>query len=159
MLEALGWATAHDVMRRYQAYRALQQLMQDHPLELYEAIDLYPIFRGRPPGHPHVARLGRQPVVLPRRRRCSSTSTACSHRNPPPTAAPRAPASARSTTWCTCDGVGEPDALRMITEEGRTLKEAVDVINDGAFQQWTTQVSSVIGSMQWDRRRFEGNRR
>lgn len=159
VLEALGGD--HHAMRRYQAYRALQQLMQDHPLELYEAIDLYPIFH---------AAVGRQAIRTwldwDDSLWCFLDDVALEHFHrlltPQPTtdgSAPRACIRTVDDVVHLCDVLGEPDALRMITEEGRTLKEAVDVINDGAFQQWTTQVSSAIGSMQWDRRRFEGNRR
>ncbi|MDO8388908.1 MAG: hypothetical protein Q7V57_00340 [Actinomycetota bacterium] len=159
VLEALG-GDRH-AMRRYQAYHALQQLMQQHHVELHEAIDLYPLFH---------AAVGRQAIRTwldwDDSLWCFLDDVALEHFHrlltPQPTtdgSAPRACIRTVDDVVHLCDVLGEPDALRMITDEGRSLKEAVAVINDGAFQQWTTQVSSAIGTMQWDRRRFEGNRR
>jgi len=161
--EAVQFALGHDhhALRRYQAYRALQQMVQHRHVEVHEAPDLYPLFH---------AAVGRQAIRTwldwDDGLWCFLDDVALEHFHrlltPQPTddgSPPRACIRTVDDVVHLCDVLGEPDALRMITEQGRTLREAVDMINDGAFQQWTTQVSNAIGTMQWDRRRFEGKRR
>lgn len=156
--EAITQALGGDLhaMRRYHAYRALQQMMQHRHVELHEAAQLYPLFH---------AAVGRQAirtwldwddglwnflddVALEHFHRLLSPQ-------PQPGGA-LAPASIRTVDDIVhlCDVLGEPEALRMIIEGGRSLQEAVDFINEGAFSQWTSKVSTAIGTMQWDHKRF-----
>ena len=51
--------------------------------------------------------------------------------------------------------IGDPDALRLVLHEDGTLQEAVDSVNAGLFHHMTTAVSEAIGTMKWDRRRFD----
>ena len=53
-----------------------------------------------------------------------------------------------------CDVLAEPAARTVLLERDATLEEAVEVIDAGAFQQWSAQVGEVVETMKWDRRRF-----
>jgi hypothetical protein len=53
-----------------------------------------------------------------------------------------------------CDVLTEPPARKVLLDEHRTLAEAVEVINAGAFQEWTAHVDQAYQTIMWDRRRF-----
>ncbi|MEI7547895.1 MAG: hypothetical protein WCK21_07535 [Actinomycetota bacterium] len=146
-------------MRRYHAFRALQQLMQHRHVQLHEAPDLYPLFH---------AAVGRQAIRTwldwDDGLWCFLDDVALEHFHrmiAPYPAADGAPGGACIRTVDDivhlCDVLGEPEALRMITDGGRTLHEAVEFINGGAFRHRAGQVSGANAPAQPDRRGIRRN--
>lgn len=144
-------------LRRYHAYLALQQMMQVRSLGVQQAADLYPLF---------YAAVGR-PVIREWLdwddhlwRFLDDVNLGHFHRLLAPRVRPDGsvhPASIRSVEDIVhlCDVIGDPDALRLVLHEDGTLQEAVDSVNAGLFHHMTTAVSEAIGTMKWDRRRFD----
>lgn len=143
-------------LRRYHAYLALQQLMQSRPVPLPTAVALYPLFH---------AAVGR-PVI---RTWLDWDDTLCRFIDDAELEhfyrllTPSALADGTTRPPCItavedvvqlCDVLGEPVARRALLDEGQTLEAAAEVINAGAFQQWSTQIGEAFETMQWDRRRF-----
>ncbi len=144
------------ILRRYHGYRALQQMMQDEPVSQHEAVALYPLFH---------AAVGRQAIrswldwddnlccfiddtQLDRFYRLLSPSLRIDGTTRPPCIR------AVSDVAQLCDVLGEPVARAALLEQDATLEQAVEVINAGAFQQWSAQVGQAYETMMWDRRRF-----
>ncbi|MDO8363437.1 MAG: hypothetical protein Q7V88_11115 [Actinomycetota bacterium] len=154
---SIAAATRRDaqVTRRYQAYRALQQMMQLQDVPLHAAVRLYPLF---------YAALGRTAIrawldwddtlsvfidddALEHFHRLLAPGVRADGTTRPPCIA------GSDDVVRLCDVLGEPAARKLLLA-GATLAEADEVINAGAFQQLTTQVSEAIEAMRWDRRRF-----
>ncbi len=143
-------------LRRYHAYRALQQLMQQEPVPPHLTAGLYPLFH---------AAVGR-PVI---REWLDWDDTLCCfmsdaeldrfYRLLKPTV--RSNGTTRRACVRTvddvvhlCDVLAEPAAHEVLMQDGATLEQAVQVIDAGAFQQWSAQVGEAYETMIWDRRRF-----
>lgn len=153
--ETLG--TDHHALRRYHAYLALQQMMQGHSLAVQQAADLYPLF---------YAAVGR-PVIREWLdwddhlwRFLDDINLGHFHRLLAPRPQPDGsvhPACIRTVEDIVhlCDVIGDQEALRLLLHEDGTLQDAVDFVNAGLFHHMTTAVSDAIGTMQWDRRRFD----
>jgi len=144
------------ILRRYHAYRGLQQMMHHETVPLHVATVLYPLFH---------AALGRSVI----RTWLDWDDTLCCsmddveldhfHRLLRPSVRPdgttRPPClRAIDDVGLLCDVLGEPAARNVLLGQGGTLVEAEAVINAGAFQQWSAQVGEAYETMRWDRRRF-----
>lgn len=144
------------LVRRYHAYRGLQQMMRQEYVPLHVATMLYPLFH---------AALGRAAIRTwldwDDTLCCSMDDTELDrfYRLLRPSVRPdgttRSPC-LRSIDDVArlCDVLGEPTARTVLFDHGGTLDEAEGVINDGAFQHWSTQVGEAYETMRWDRRRF-----
>ena len=146
----------NQIIRRYHAYRALGQMMQEQDVPLHAAVQLYPLFH---------AAVGRSVIrswldwddtmscfmddsqlerfyelVQPTVRSDGTTRPPCV-------------ASVNAVVQL-CDVLGEPAARATLVEQHRTLEEAVEVINAGAFHEWTTHVGGAFENIEWNRRRF-----
>lgn len=143
------------IVRRYHAYRALAQMMQQEPVAVHVANELYPLFH---------AAIGRAVIrtwldwddMLC----CSMDDGALElfHRLLNPSAyadgTTRRPCVASvDDVVHLCDVLAEPAAMRLLLTGG-TLAEAVEVIDAGALQVWSTRVGQAFETMKWDRRRF-----
>lgn len=144
------------IVRRYHAYRGLQQMMNQETVPLHVATALYPLFH---------AALGRSvirtwldwddtlccsmdDVELDRFYRLLRPSVRADGTTRPPCLR------TIDDIGLLCDVLGEPAARTVLLDQNRTLEEAEAVINAGAFQQWSAQVGEAFETMQWDRRRF-----
>lgn len=152
---AMATAGNSQTLRRYHAYRALQQMMQQEPLPPHVAVTLYPLFH---------AAVGRSVIrtwldwddtlccfiddaelerfyrlLLPSVRPDGTTRLPCLR--------------TVADIGQLCDVLAEPAAHELL-DKGATLEEAVDVINAGAFQQFSAQVGETLETLRWDRRRF-----
>lgn len=145
------------LVRRYHAYRALAQMMQQEPVAVHVACELYPLFH---------AAMGRAVI----RAWLDWDDTLCCSMDDGALElfyrllAPgrRADGTTRAPCLRTvddvvhlCDVLAEPAAMRVLVDGG-TLTEAVEVINAGAFQVWSSRVGQAFETMKWDRRRFRG---
>jgi hypothetical protein len=152
---ALATAGNSQTLRRYHGYRALQQLMQQEQAPPHVAVTLYPLFH---------AAVGRSVI----RTWLDWDDTLCMflddggldrfYRLLLPTVRPdgttRPPClRAVSDVVQLCDVLAEPVARDLLLQ-GATLQDAVEVINAGAFQQWSAQVGETLETLRWDRRRF-----
>lgn len=143
-------------VRRYHGYRALQQMMQDQDIAPHMAVALYPLFH---------AAVGRSAIrswldwddnlccfmddaELDRFYRLLLPTTSADGTTRPPCI------TAVGDVVHLCDVLAEPAARTVLLDRGATLEEAVEVIDAGAFQQWSAQVGEVVETMKWDRRRF-----
>jgi hypothetical protein len=144
------------VLRRYHAYRGLQQMMRQEHVPLHVATALYPLFH---------AALGRAAIRTwldwDDTLCCSMDDTELDrfYRLLEPSV--RTDGTTRPPCLRTiedvarlCDVLGEPSARTVLLDQGGTLDEAEAIINDGAFQQWSAQVGEAYETMRWDRRRF-----
>lgn len=152
---AVATAGNSQTLRRYHGYRALQQMMQQVSIPPHVAIVLYPLFH---------AAVGRSII----RTWLDWDETLCCFIDDAelerfyalllpgvrPDGTTRPP-SVRTVADIgqLCDVLAEPAAHELL-DKGATLEEAVDVINAGAFQQWSTQVGETLENLRWDRRRF-----
>ena len=151
-------ATSGDnqVVRRYHAYRALQQMMWHEQIAVHEAVALYPLF------HAAVGRTAiRQWLDWDDGLARFLDDLALDHfyRLLKPTI--RADGTTRRACIRTvddivqlCDVLAEPAAHAVLLDRGGTLEEAMDVINAGVYQQFANQVGVAFESMRWDQRRF-----
>lgn len=144
-------------LRRYHGYRALQQLMQyEQGVTERVAVALYPLF------HAAVGRAAirtwldwdenlccfMEDAELERFYRLLSPVVLADGTTRPPCIR------AISDVVLLCDVLGEPAATAALLDHGATLAEAFEVVNDGAFQQWSAQMGEACETMMWDRRRF-----
>lgn len=151
-------ATSGDnqVVRRYHAYRALQQMMWHEPVPVKEAVPLYPLF------HAAVGRTAiRQWLDWDDGLARFLDDSALDHFYRLLRPSVRADGTTRAACIRTvedivhlCDVLGEPDARTVLLDRGGTLEDAVEVINAGVYQQFATQVGVAFESMRWDQRRF-----
>lgn len=144
------------IIRRYHAYRALEQMMQHTNVPLHHAVQLYPLLH---------AAVGRSVI----RTWLDWDETMCRFMDDEqlerfyellqpsvrPDGTTRRPCVGRiDDVVQLCDVLTEPPARKVLLDERRTLVEAVEVINAGAFQEWTAHVDQAYQTIMWDRRRF-----
>jgi hypothetical protein len=144
------------IIRRYHAYRALGQMMQEEDVPVHVAAELYPLFH---------AAVGRSVI----RTWLDWDDTMCCFMDDAQLErfydllqpSVRADGITRPPCIATvnavvqlCDVLSEPAARATLLEQHRTLDEAVDVINAGAFHEWTATVSDAYETIRWNQRRF-----
>ena len=144
------------IIRRYHAYRALEQMMQHANVPLHHAVQLYPLFH---------AAVGRSVI----RTWLDWDETMCRFMDDEQLERfyellqPTVRADGTTRRPCVgrvddvvqlCDVLTEPPARAVLLDQRRTLAEAVEVINAGAFQEWTAHVDQAYQNIMWDRRRF-----
>jgi hypothetical protein len=53
-----------------------------------------------------------------------------------------------------CDVLAEPAARQVLLVDGASLEVAVEAINAGAFQEWTAHLGEASAALRWEKRRF-----
>ncbi|HAP76467.1 MAG TPA: hypothetical protein DCR14_10325 [Acidimicrobiaceae bacterium] len=154
---AIATGGSRAAMRRYHAYRALEQFLQAHPLPATQAATMLPIF--------HVA-LARTLV----RNWLDWDDHLCAfldedalehfHRMLLPgvdvDGSPTCPCIRTVDDIASlCDVLESPSAKKALLEHHVTLADAVQVIEDDAMQHWMASLGEAIDAIRWDQRRFK----
>ncbi len=155
---AISTGGSRAAMRKYHAYRSLEQFLQYHPVSPDHAASIFPLL------HVALARTVVRTWLDWDDHLCAfldDTALEVFYRLLLPDVdvdgsyLPPCISSVEEMVHL-CDVLENPAAKRALVEQHATLAEAVRVVEDGDRDVWVDRLGDAISSMRWDQQRFRG---